>query len=367
MNHTFWRAHISVNFRIILKLRSSPYYIIMLFTPIIKSLRGLVKLSQAVRSIDRFQRIGSRPVFVLGRGMCDNKVPPEVTQSADTINHDTKYIGDTRAGLRCGRGDCWDESGHYSGEWVSDVRNGHGIHTFTNGIVYEGMFADDLPNGFGKLTWPDGTVYEGKFEDGVLSDESRYLSISGVCMKGNIVDGMLDGVGKIKSTMGIVLEGEFDGREFTGVMTCLDGTVQEGEFTDFVLNGKGKTKWSDGMCSEGMFVKGRLHGQGKLTDYTGFSVEGNFKDGKVSGWCKCANPNGFILEGNREDGKFFGPAKYTHTAGTESGSYLDDNRHGLWTTCLRDGTIVEGHFENGVMCGRWTFKLADGTTFDKDY
>eukprot|EP01032_Pedospumella_encystans_P021806 gene21806-24727_t len=72
--------------------------------------------------------------------------------NAEVPQDGPKYLGETQDGLRWGRGECWDELGYYTGEWVSDVREGHGIQTCVNGAVYEGGFVDDRPCGQGKFT-----------------------------------------------------------------------------------------------------------------------------------------------------------------------------------------------------------------------
>jgi len=161
----------------------------MFIAPTIQAFRRLGKLPRAVRGFDHMKRIGGRPVIVLARSLCDKSVPQEGQQDSQALHSDSKYVGDTRGGLRCGTGECWDEVGHYIGEWVSDIREGFGTFSYANGIVYEGAFADDVPNGLGKLTWPDGTVYEGKFGNGYLQDDTRSLSVHGICKEGKRVSG----------------------------------------------------------------------------------------------------------------------------------------------------------------------------------
>ncbi|KAM6460986.1 MORN repeat-containing protein 2 isoform 2-T2 [Liasis olivaceus] len=40
-------------------------------------------------------------------------------------------------------------------------RNGYGVHTTADGIIYRGTWKNDKMNGLGRLEHPSGAVYEG--------------------------------------------------------------------------------------------------------------------------------------------------------------------------------------------------------------
>lgn len=60
------------------------------------------------------------------------------------------------------------EVGVYEGERnASGLREGVGVCTYDNGIVYDGSWVSNLPHGEGRVTYPSGDVFEGTFELGV--------------------------------------------------------------------------------------------------------------------------------------------------------------------------------------------------------
>ena len=55
-----------------------------------------------------------------------------------------EYVGETRNGLRWGKGRCvYPDGTIYEGEWKNDKRNGKGIFTYADGRRCEGEFVDD--------------------------------------------------------------------------------------------------------------------------------------------------------------------------------------------------------------------------------
>lgn len=49
----------------------------------------------------------------------------------------------------------------YTGEWVSDKREGRGTMFFDNEDRYDGFWKDDVPHGEGRMIYNNGDVYEG--------------------------------------------------------------------------------------------------------------------------------------------------------------------------------------------------------------
>lgn len=336
-----------------------------IMSSVLKSLCRLAKVSQNLRSRTGLQKFGSRPVFVPTRGLCEKKGLQN--GKGDFLKDESRYVGDTRDGRRCGKGECWDEFGHYSGDWVSDIKEGYGVLTYANGIVYEGEFVEDEPNGHGKLTWLDGTVYEGVFKDGILSDDTRLVSISGVYMEGNCTNGSLNGYGKIMYVLDDVFPEECGENKVAQKIVA----VSEGEFKESSLNGEGKFTYGDGTCYAGMFVNNRFHGLGRITEPDGLYTEAEYDEGVMRGWCKIVSADGFTMECKRVDGEFVGTVKATDASGVVSeGSYVDGKMHGLWRTYRlsidhHELPVAQGHYHHGVRQGRWTFTLPGGETYEE--
>jgi len=54
-----------------------------------------------------------------------------------------------------------------SGNWVDDMRSGHGWYRYVNGDIYEGEWLNHVRHGSGKYTYAaNGVVYSGTWENG---------------------------------------------------------------------------------------------------------------------------------------------------------------------------------------------------------
>ena len=53
----------------------------------------------------------------------------------------------------------------YRGQWKADKMNGVGRLEHPSGAVYEGEFVNNKFHGTGKYTWPNGSSYEGAFQE----------------------------------------------------------------------------------------------------------------------------------------------------------------------------------------------------------
>jgi len=90
------------------------------------------------------------------------------------------YVGNWKEGQRSGRGKHWNGRGNlYIGEWENDKRHGQGSYFFNlgnweenrhtefwlqeNTENYTGQFVNDHYQGHGVYRWPDGQRYEGEF------------------------------------------------------------------------------------------------------------------------------------------------------------------------------------------------------------
>ena len=54
----------------------------------------------------------------------------------------------------------------YEGEWMEDVKEGHGVLTYVNGEKYEGYWKSDKAHGKGTLTYAQGDKYTGDWVAG---------------------------------------------------------------------------------------------------------------------------------------------------------------------------------------------------------
>merc|ERR1719369_1871491 len=59
-----------------------------------------------------------------------------------------------------------DFQGRYQGQFKDNLREGYGIFTFADGVLYEGEWKEDKPDGLGCVLYPCGEVVHTKFTAG---------------------------------------------------------------------------------------------------------------------------------------------------------------------------------------------------------
>ncbi|XP_062933832.1 MORN repeat-containing protein 2 [Cynocephalus volans] len=131
--------------------------------------------------------------------------PPEVYKINFIFPNGDKYDGDcTRA-----------SSGIFE-------RNGIGVHTTPNGIVYTGSWKDDKMNGFGKLEHFSGAVYEGQFKDNMFHGLGTYTFPTGAKYTGNFNENRVEGEGEYTDIQGLHWSGSFHFTAAPGLRLKLD-------------------------------------------------------------------------------------------------------------------------------------------------
>ena len=127
----------------------------------------------------------------------------------------------------------------YTGQWLSNMRDGYGHQLWPDGSKYEGYWRTDKANGHGKLVHADGDVYEGEW----LNDKAH---------------------GK-------------------GTYSHANGAYYNGDWLDDKQHGWGMESWPDGAKYEGQYADGKKDGRGKLTFADGSYYEGEFSENEISG------------------------------------------------------------------------------------
>ncbi|XP_023411067.2 MORN repeat-containing protein 2 [Loxodonta africana] len=96
-------------------------------------------------------------------------------------------------------------------------RNGEGIHTTPDGIIYKGSWKDDKMNGFGRLEHFSGAVYEGHFKDNMFHGLGTYTFPSGAKYTGNFNENRVEGEGQYTDIQGLEWCGNFHFRAAPGL------------------------------------------------------------------------------------------------------------------------------------------------------
>jgi hypothetical protein len=220
-------------------------------------------------------------------------------------------------------------TGFYNGTRPLNDQEGmfYHIHGIFNGKIVRG-FLDE--SGYAKITEGTGTLtkttttYHGDFLNNELILGKKIFS-NGDIDEGEFTNGQLNGKGKKTYSAGSVYEGEFiNGELKSGKITFEDDFTYEGEFINGQLNGKGKKTFKNG-AEEGEFINGQLNGKGKKT-FKDWTEEGNFINGQLKSGKKTYS-NSILKE--------------------EEGLFLDNKLEGKGKKTYSDGFVDEGEFKNG--------------------
>merc|ERR1711968_310357 len=119
----------------------------------------------------------------------------------------SKFTGDWRDGLRCGKGTMTTARFSYTGSWLHDKPNGKGTlqHRESEGDIYTGCFLNGLMHGEGVLTQVvTGTggvcVTTGTWCNNILNGKGETKLPNGDHYKGSFYNGLRSGYGVYTST-----------------------------------------------------------------------------------------------------------------------------------------------------------------------
>jgi hypothetical protein len=108
----------------------------------------------------------------------------------------------------------------YEGEFEinaagSLVRQGQGVFTCSDGVIYSGNWSNDKMNGKGYFLHPSGSKYKGNFVDGKFDGSGSYTWPDGSSYEGEFKDSKLEGKGFFKDPTGQIWTGKFQGSSAT--------------------------------------------------------------------------------------------------------------------------------------------------------
>ena len=172
-----------------------------------------------------------------------------------------KYIGQIKNGKKNGKGFMtYSDKSTYDGEWLNDLKNGHGVQKLANGDKYEGNFKNNLMDGYGTYTFKNGRIYEGQFVKDVMEGKGRY-----------------------KFTTGNEYIGEFQRGLFNGNATFMyaNGDRFEGQYKNGKKSGKGIYYFKTGEKFEGEWLKDERNGEGTFIKKNGKTEKQFYENGKL--------------------------------------------------------------------------------------
>jgi TonB family protein len=127
-----------------------------------------------------------------------------------------------------------------------------------------------------------------------------------------------------------------------------------GACKDGFADGPGELVWSIGNGIPGKFKgtlnRGQAEGPGYLEDSNGDQYDGNFQAGLYEGAGIKLKLDGDEYNGEWKAGEAHGQGMRVYaTGGRYDGQWVAGERHGKGKATLRDGTVVEGEFRNGLL------------------
>ncbi|KEG11378.1 phosphatidylinositol-4-phosphate 5-kinase [Trypanosoma grayi] len=219
------------------------------------------------------------------------------------------YTGDFRSNMRQGHGTfCSTVDVHpsgvkmYEGGWDEDERHGNGTIEWCNGDTYTGQFYRGKPHGSaGRYVFADGRVYVGGYKHGVRHGFGRLTQRNGEYYEGHFMDGAMTGEGTAwYAGGGRVYKGLWEGgRKVRGKMTFAGSSrLYDGDWLNEKPHGSGEMIFANGDHYVGEFVAGKLSGSGCITYHSlgGRSYRGAFMDDQPHGKGTVTLPNGTATE-----------------------------------------------------------------------
>ena len=153
-----------------------------------------------------------------------------------------------------------------------------------------------------------------------------------------------------------------------------DIMIDDGEWKDGNMEGKGKYKFNDDSIHEGIFKRNLPNGYGESTYSGGTVYVGEWKDGYPDGKGKAIyqhhrDRGSIVYEGDWKAGRRHGEGTLTYTNGsTYKGGFQRGRFHGRGTFSSKDtGLLYTGGFQRGYVSGRCIIVLPDKRKITKEW
>lgn len=288
------------------------------------------------------------------------------------------YDGEFRGGKRHGFGVFTERAtgNVYEGEWDHDSRHGSGV--LTSGLkdfIYDGHWERDVRQGYGHCVIRGCETYSGHWSNNQFHGTGKYIDAEGAVYEGEFAYGKKHGVGKQMSSSGgqkggVSYSGEWrEGvREGIGDAVFVDGSTYSGSWKNDRQDGEGTfvSGQSGGEKYVGQWRRGRREGAGVLSiAASGVTKEGEWvADEPVDGDWTITFPDGSKFTGECVKGRPHGRGVCKYANGDlYDGMWVNGKRHGTGTGFFANGESFVGDWENNhvALNGRGRLTLRDGT------
>lgn len=246
----------------------------------------------------------------------------------------------------------------YEGEFVDNLKHGHGVMTYANNNKYTGEFLNDFPHGYGVFqycTYDDKGKrvkthrYEGGFQRGSRHGKGLYVAANGDTYTGEFERDLYHGRGKLKKSNGDVLDGSWKRGRASGSDMDIkfgNGDAYQGGMKNGLFDGEGAFWWRRNTGSyRGQWWQGKAHGRGERHFINGNKFIGSFNAGLMQG-------DGIMSYANGD--------QYI-------GEWLRGYKHGKGVMRFAHGDRYEGGFYNGFFFGYGKYIYKDGSYYEGEY
>ena len=217
------------------------------------------------------------------------------------------YRGPIKNGIFSGKGRIIYKTANeeYVGDFYNDLRNGNGIHQFSDKSTYQGNWWNDNMHGNGTQIFEDGTEFKGSF---YLNQRRK---------------------GILRKPDDTTIEGSFYGDTIIGQVKIIfpTGEIYEGDYYNDSMNGFGTYKFVNGDIYTGGFKEGKFFSRGEYSYSNGAKYIGPFENSKFEGAGIIVFPNAqcyFGMFKNGEARDFNGELKNMDSYVREYANWVDN-------------------------------------------
>ncbi len=250
----------------------------------------------------------------------------------------------------------------YFGAISENNRSGYGRTIMDNGMTaYEGYYKDDMRNGYGAYYYKNGKLcYVGDWKDNKKNGVGIAFSIKdeSICV-GNWENDKLCGIASQFDKNGnLIYSGNAkNGRKNGAGITYLQdtGNIFIGKWQDGVFMNYGTEISADGnLIYSGGYKNNMRNGYGALYNLNGsIKYIGDWKDNKYNGAGVLQLNDGRVIDGNFEDGLVCDTATETNAKGYKlyEGEWKNNLYNGTGRKYFKNGGYCEGEFKDGIATG----------------
>jgi len=205
-------------------------------------------------------------------------------------------------------------------------------------------------HGFGTLLFNNGVKYNGYWINNKFDLFGRKVDVDGTISEGFFKNFSLNGKG-YQSTLISNYKGDFkNGMKHGFGELKTDNELYIGDFENNMRNGFGKLLFhQSGNKYEGNFVNDKIEGEGTYRWSFGDYYTGEFKNGVLNGYGIYKWLNGDIYEGFYQNGLRWGQGSLTNANGNSYvGNFQDNVPHGKGTITRKGKEPIIVEFINGV-------------------